>query len=131
MSIMKIPPPIRTKPAVLYRFLQNKVLNLTLAAGEQEKDASGVDDPGFYYVKLGYIAQINQMGFTAFAVDYGKFDDRNQNEDEADTIGIMGVQQLKEWNTELYLCYRHYELDRTSEDYDDIDAVMSGLRIKF
>lgn len=106
-------------------------LNATFAAGYQDTDAANRDDPIFYYIKLGYILNIFDMGSTALALDYGRFNDIAQNDDEVDTIGAFAVQNLTNWGTELYLGYRYHSLDRSGFDYDDIHVILSGARIKF
>ncbi len=112
-------------------FLATNGLNLTMASGLAEDESSAREDATYYYGKIGYIAQLFDLGSTAFAIDYGKFEEMKVNDDKGDTIGVLAVQKLENWNTELYFGYRHYELDRTGTDYDDIDALMSGIRIKF
>ena len=71
------------------------------------------------------------IGSTALSVDFGRHNDVAQNGDEADTFGIQLVQNLSDWRTELYLGYRHFSLDRTGKDFEDIHAVLGGGRIKF
>ncbi len=112
-------------------FLANNGLNLTMASGLREDETSGREDATYYYGKVGYIAQLFDLGSTAFAIDYGRFEEMKENDDKGDTIGVLAVQKLKNWNTEVYFGYRHYELVRDGTDFDDIDALMSGLRIKF
>ncbi|MBI9089610.1 MAG: porin [Desulfobacterium sp.] len=112
-------------------FLATNGLNLTMASGMREDESTAREDATYYYGKIGYIAQLFDLGSTAFAIDYGKFEEMKVNDDKGDTIGVLAVQKLENWNTELYFGYRHYELDRTDSDFDDIDALMSGLRIKF
>jgi hypothetical protein len=41
------------------------------------------------------------------------------------------VQDIKEWGTEAYLGYRIHKLDRNGTDFDNINALMSGMRVKF
>lgn len=112
-------------------FLADNGLNLTMASGMQKDESSAREDAIYYYGKIGYIAQLFDLGSTAFALDYGRFEDMKVNDDEGDTIGVLTVQKLQNWNTEVYFGYRHYELDRAGTDFDDIDALMSGIRIKF
>lgn len=115
-------------------FLADFGLNLTLAAGNRGHVASSRSDATYYWGKLGYNAKLFPIGMTAFSVDYGEYDDIKINHDEATTIGVGVVQNLKDWNTEIYCGYRQYELDRTvvsAVDYDKIDAAMAGVRIKF
>jgi hypothetical protein len=105
--------------------------NVTLAGGTKDSDVSGKDDPIFYYAKLGYIANLIKAGTTAFAIDFGRFEDQKTNDDEADTIGFGCVQKLKDWYSEVFFGYRMFSLDRTGTDYSDIHTVFTGLRIKF
>lgn len=111
-------------------FFDNGV-NVTVAAGNRDLNATGRDDATFYYGKLGYIAKICPLGDTAIAVDYGEYNDLKVENDEAKTAGVMAVQNLKKWNTQFYVGFRHYELDRDGADFDDIEALMAGIRIKF
>jgi len=105
--------------------------NATFAAGNQYMRASGRDDATFYYGKLGYVQKYFDIGPTALSLDYGRNNDVAQNDDEADSFGFQFVQNLTDWRTELYLGYRHFSLDRTGKDFEDINAVMGGGRIKF
>ena len=105
-------------------------LNVTVAAGTQDVDGRS-DDPTFVYGKVGYIADIFSKGKTAFSLDYGKYNDQAQDGDEGDTMGAQVVQNLKALNTELYLGYRFYSLDRDSGNLDDISGVLAGMRLKF
>lgn len=109
-------------------------LNATLAAGRQDLDqpAPGHDDPLFWYAKLGYITSFFGIGSTAFAVDYGNYQDFALADDTAETFGVMAVQRLDNLGTELYASYRRFSLDREGlVDMADIDLAMAGARIKF
>jgi hypothetical protein len=109
-------------------------LNLTFAAGHREFVPSARTGADYYWGKLGYIADLFSFGKTAFSVDYGRYDDMALNKDEAKTICGAVVQSLKDWNSEIYLAYRNYQLDRVTVpavDYENIDAVMFGVRVKF
>lgn len=120
-------------------FMADFGLSLTFAGANRQHVANNRSDATSLWGKIGYDAKIFSIGTTAFSIDYGEYDDIKQNEDEATTIGLAVVQFLKDWNSEIYLGYRHYELDRVDivsgrrvdADYDDIDAVMFGVRIKF
>jgi hypothetical protein len=41
------------------------------------------------------------------------------------------VQYIDKWATEFYLSFRNYDLDRSGTDYEDVNALLSGLRVKF
>jgi hypothetical protein len=106
-------------------------LNATFAAGKRYMKVTGRNDPDFQYFKLGYIAQLTKLGSTAFAIDYGQYDQVAQNNDNADSYGLMFVQNFTNWGTEVYGGYRNYDLSRTGVALDDVDAVLMGARVKF
>ncbi|MFC1816429.1 porin [Thermodesulfobacteriota bacterium] len=106
-------------------------LNVTFAAGSRDLKATGRNDATFFYGKLGYKRQFFSTGVSAFAIDYGRFEELKANDDEADTFGITAVQDFAKWGTEYYLGYRHHDLDRTNKDFKPIDAVLTGFRVKF
>ncbi|MFK5925090.1 MAG: porin [Desulfuromusa sp.] len=112
-------------------WLHSSGLNLTLAGGNRDYDTSnsspgnsGRDSTNFY-TKLGYT-----KGIHAVAIEYGQTEDLNQEGDESDNWGLAYV--VKPWKgVELYSAYRSYSLDRAGTDYDDINQVMVGTRVKF
>ena len=93
--------------------------------------ASGRDYGTFYYGKLGYQRKFFSIGTTAMSVDYGRNDDVEQDGDEANTVGFQFVQNIDQWATEYFLGYRYHNLDRDNTDFKDINALMTGLRVKF
>ncbi len=105
--------------------------NLTLAGGTRDLKVSGRDDRSFFYTKVGYRSDLVEMGETALSLDYGYNEDVAQDGDEAEAVGIQFVQNIDRWATELYLNYRNHDLDRSGTDFDQIDAIFSGLRVKF
>lgn len=111
--------------------LHSSGINFTLAGGERNLDTSGRDDPTFYYAKLGYRQNFFSIGESAFSIDYNRTNDLALDGDEADSYGFQFVQNFKEWGAEYYLGYRYYDLDRSIVDTDAINAVMSGVRVKF
>lgn len=119
--------------------LHSSGLSLTVAGGYQDLE-SGLfnpdgtkrdDNPTFYYTKLGYRHQFFEVGETRFALDYARNDDVAQDGDEAKSVGFQMVQDFPEWGTEYYLGYRWHELDRDLADFNDINALMTGVRVKF
>ena len=113
--------------------------NFTVAGGYQNLDSglenpngtSRNDDPTFYYAKLGYRAKWFQVGETRFSLDYARNDDVSQDGDEARSMGFQAVQEFPEWGSEYYIGYRWYDLDREQADFDAINALMTGVRVKF
>ncbi len=120
--------------------LFNFGLNLTVAAGTAEFDdltpTTSRDDASFSYFKAGYKFDTFSFGSTAVSVDYGIFDDFDAEGDEGTVYGFQLVQKVKDINTEFYLGFRNFELDRDSVTYanvdlDDIQTTMAGARFKF
>jgi hypothetical protein len=111
--------------------LHSSGFNLTFAGGIRDYKVSGRDDGTFYYGKLGYQRKFFSIGTTAMSVDYGRNDDVEQDGDEANTVGFQFVQNIDQWATEYFLGYRYHNLDRDNTDFKDINALMTGLRVKF
>ena len=61
----------------------------------------------------------------------GHGSDRGQRGDEADSFGFQMVQNVDQISTELYFGFRHYDGFRKDTDFEQINAVMSGARVKF
>lgn len=103
-------------------------LSLTLAAGYSDKQTV---DGHYGYVKVGYQADIFDVGKTAFSVDayFGK--DIAGRGSNSDSFGAQVVQNLDYLQTELYLGARTYSLDKETADLQDSFAVLGGARIKF
>lgn len=105
--------------------------SLTLAGGNQEFDAGG-EDVTFGYVKAGYQTDsLTSLGNTAFAVDYAMNENALGLDDESTSYGFQAVQNINAVGTDLYLGVRNYELDQPGQDFDDVLAVLAGVRIKF
>lgn len=105
--------------------------NLTVAAGTQDADDGGVNNANFVYGKVGYLFSPFSIGDTALALDYYYGEDIDANGDESDSIGVHVVQKVDRIGTELYAGARNYQLDRNGEDFDDIQGLLVGARVKF
>jgi len=104
--------------------------NGTVAIGIRDHKG-GRDDGGFFYTKFGYRARWCPLGVTSLSTDYGRYSDIGADGDDADTLGFQMVQDIQEWGTEAYLGYRFHKLDRNGVDYDNINSIMTGMRVKF
>lgn len=114
-----------------FSMLMGSGLNVTLAAGLREMDESSRDEGNFYYAKLGYQAALCELGITSIAVDFGMNENIQEDGDEAFSWSIGAVQAIPTWGTEFYLAFRQYDLDRTGTDYDAVNAILGGARVKF
>ncbi len=132
-------------------------LNLTFAAGQRDfNNEPGRDEATFYYFKGGLLKQYNSLGKTAIYGEYGQFDDLYTTDDasgitgnamhsvvgsEAKVYGFGIVQHIDAAEMQLYVGYRHYEVDFDIRDgannvvtgpgVEDFDTIMAGARIDF
>lgn len=111
--------------------LHSSGLNLSIAASKRDYDLSGRDDPNFFYAKLGFRKSFFKFGESRFSIEYVRSDDVEQDKDEADLYGLQFVQDFTNLGTEYFLNWRKHDLDRPGTDFEEIDAVMTGIRVKF
>ena len=111
--------------------LHGSGINATFAAGVQSHGTAGRDNSTFYYGKLGFKRHFFEVGMTAVSLDFSRSDQVDQNDDRADTFGAQLVQNFEEWGTEYYLGYRFHDLDRPDTSFKSINAMLTGLRVKF
>ncbi|MBI5847945.1 MAG: porin [Nitrospirae bacterium] len=109
---------------------QNTGLNLTLSGGLQErvrqKAATNL------YGKVGWIADLNKLGNTAFGIDYTRSENLPSPRDSAWSVGATAVQFVTRIATEFYIQYRNYALDRQSGPaVENIIVSTVGARVKF
>lgn len=104
----------------------------TIACGKQNyKETDRGDDGTFLYLKGGYQQKFITTGTTALSLDYGIYNDIDRDGDDGRTLGLMAVQNIDKWASEVYAGLRCYDLDRTGRNYDNIHALMAGFRLKF
>jgi hypothetical protein len=140
-------------------------LNFTMAGGNREwngtlTDEDGIDrtpeDTKFIYAKLGWLANLNHLGPTAFYGEYGWFKDfvsagidadgvasislaaanagcANAADacrvagNEAEVWGIGVVQHIESAEMQLYLGYRHHTADFDLVDINGAAVAASGI----
>lgn len=105
-------------------WLHTSGINLTGAYSTTSDDDAN-PDAAFYTGKLGY-----KTGKHAFDIHYSVAEDRVQKGDSAKTVGVGYVFQPIKW-FETYAGYNKSSLDRSGADFDDIDTVLVGGRLKF
>jgi predicted porin len=105
--------------------------NVTAAAGWRDFDDGDRDAGRYVYGKLGYLFEAFAIGATALAVDAYYGEDVGAEGDEATMVGLLAVQTVDPIATDLYFGYRHFDLSRDGADFDPINAVLSGARVKF
>jgi hypothetical protein len=129
-------------------------LNLTFAAGTEE---SGGASGSYWYGKLGILRDVVAWGPSAAALDYYSGDDIYTEDgvelfdaegnpvlddfgnevagditsSSSESWGLMLVQGIDAWNTELWLTFRSYEYSDNFASYEDGQAVFGGARFRF
>ena len=107
-------------------FLFDFGLNFTAAYGGRNDQEGRDEDPYNVYGKLGY-----KFGKWAFSVDYTYSENVDQDNDEAQSVGLAAVWNVWE-SVEFYGSYRWHSLDRDNvSNIEDLNAAMLGGRVKF
>ncbi|WP_299281955.1 hypothetical protein [uncultured Tateyamaria sp.] len=106
--------------------------NVTFASAQDDLDIDGRDDPGYYYLKLGYQKKdLLPWGSTSFAFDYYDGSNQNVNGSDSESFSLFVVQRVNKWNTEFFAGYRTYDVSTPAEDFQDTDVVFIGSRFTF
>lgn len=112
--------------------LHRSGINLTVAGGLQDTEgASASQDPYYIYGKLGYQAKLNKYGFTAFAADFGHYEELRTVNEDGETYGFQMLQKIARWNTDVYLSYRNFQLNNSALLVHNINTVFTGVRFRF
>ena len=103
-------------------------ISLTLAGAREFND--GIE--GRYgYVKLGYQKKFFDIGSTAFSVDYYFGRDMAAADSDSASVGLAAVQNIDDYNLQLWALWRNHHYNDEGGDYDDGQAVFGGALIKF
>ena len=113
--------------------LHSSGANITFAAATQEREdkSSSIDDPVTFYVKPGFQFKATSLGKTAVTVSYGRHDDLAAQDDEYENISVAVVQNIDAAGLELFAFWEINMLDRPGKDFEDINIVGIGARMKF
>jgi len=90
-----------------------------------------MDDATYWWAKLGYLTQFRDNATTAFSIDYGESANITANDENGKTWALAAVHDVETWSTEFYAIYRMYMADSDTADYDDVNSIMAGARLKF
>lgn len=105
--------------------------NVAVAYSKREFLANARDDGKMYYVQLGKHFDWLKYGKSHVGVDYFKGEDTRVNNDESKSYGVGFVQDFDRANTQAYVGYRHYDYERPGTTYDNMWAVMMGVKFSF
>jgi hypothetical protein len=82
-------------------------------------------------VKLGYQHQFFDIGSTAFSVDYYFGNDVAAAGSDSASVGLAAVQNIDDYNLQLWALWRNHHFEDDADDYDDGQAVFGGAIFKF
>jgi TolA-binding protein len=104
-------------------------LNLTLASALQDRgDANGQ----LYWGKGGWIHDFFTFGSSAFSIDYGRHINAPASDSDGHTVGLVALQNIDQYGTELFAGFRFYNLDQADDiDLEPIYVGTVGTRVKF
>ena len=104
--------------------------SLAIAAGDPDES-----DASYVYAKIGYQQNWLSSGSTALSFDIydgeGFLTGAGGGNADSKTYAISAVQRVDAYNLELYASYRTYELSSSGTDFEDIDLIVLGARLKF
>jgi len=101
-------------------------LSFALAAG-QSREA----DSDYVYVKAGLQRDWLSVGRTFLSVDYYDGSDFDVAGSSSESVGLAVVQNLDDYNVELFATYRTFDFDTNASNFDDVDVTFVGARWKF
>lgn len=104
-------------------------LNLTYGTAWQEQsDGRGQ----LQYLKAGWQHGFFEFGKTAFSIDFGYDKDAPSDGDDGKTAGVVALQSIAGYGTELFAGLRAYDLDQSEGvDTSTIYVATAGTRVKF
>lgn len=104
---------------------------LNLTVGMAEERLAGGRDARSYAVRGGWLADLNSLGKTAFAVDYYRQNDLRLANDKATSIGFVVMQKWVEHRFDFYAAYRVFEVSRPDIALRDLDVFYIGAALSF
>ncbi len=106
-------------------------ISATFSGSNMEKQEEGLDDATVWWAKLGYKTSFHEGATTAFSLDYGESENISVNDEKGSTWALAAVHDIRDWGTEFYAIYRRYMADSERGDFDDVNSVMAGARLRF
>jgi hypothetical protein len=106
-------------------------ISATFSGGLMDKEAENLDNATFWWTKLGYRSKFYDAATTAFSIDYGEAENISINDEKGRTWALAAVHDISDWGTEFYAIYRMYLADSQISDFDDVNSIMAGARLKF
>lgn len=104
-------------------------LNLTYGTAWRDQD-EGTGQ--LQYVKAGWQHDFFEWGGTAFSIDFGYNENASEDDEDGKTIGVVALQNISDFGTQLFAGFRGYDLDQSEgENTSTIYVGTFGTRIRF
>jgi predicted porin len=100
----------------------------TASAGHRER-ATWANDEEFWFVNAGIEQKWSTLGKTSIFGMGGEFDDNNFESTQYYGGGV--VQKIDAAAMDLFISYRHYDIDNGAGVESDFDTVVGGGRVRF
>ena len=104
---------------------QNKII-----ANTADEDALN-KNRNFYYLQLGEQTNLTTYGKTNFAIDYWQAKHSLEDYDKAYAYGVGVVQNLDKINTAIYCGIKNYKYNTLNIPYNNVLAILLGVKISF
>jgi len=84
-----------------------------------------------WYANVFYQSKFSEMGSTTLIGEWQQSRDFGANDTQGNAVGVGLSQNVDSAALSFYVKYIHVEVDEAAQSYEDIQAVESGIRMKF
>jgi hypothetical protein len=88
-------------------------------------------DQHHWYAHVGYKAKFNELGNTYIGGEWQQDRDFTVSGAEGNSIGVGFSQDIDSAAVSFYAKYLHLNVEEPNQSYEDIQAVDTGIRMKF
>lgn len=109
-------------------------ISLSGAIGRDTFDSGSTtrhNDRSFRFFQVGWQHDFFDFGRTYFALDFFEGSNQAKDGDYSHFIGGAVVQHVRKIATDFYLSARNFSYDQSAANFEDIQAVLTGARVKF
>ena len=110
-----------------YAMVMDGVENTAVNASTANAD---IDEHG-WYANVFYQSKFSEMGSTTLVGEWQQTRDFGASGAEGNAYGVGVSQNVDSAALSFYVKYIHVDVEETGQDYEDIQAVESGIRMKF
>lgn len=111
--------------------VRHEPTGLSVTAGYSAEELTRSSDATTWVAKLGWLADLVEMGKTAFAADYYQSHDIRLDGDEGISYGVVAMQKWPAYGLDFYAGVRRYEVKRPDIDLKPLLVVPFGVVLTF